>query len=115
MNAYREQGHEIVYITARNSLWREVTQMWLVTNGFPESDIYFDEQKVDLAVHLGVQLFYEDNVRNILNLTSKGIRCNLVHSIQNSTYKEEDGVTRLYWNPNLGVYPNQVEESILGT
>lgn len=105
-------GGSIVYITGREVRWRKVTKMWLRQSGFPEAPIYFDKEKVNLALSLGVSLFYEDVISMAERLMKAGIPCMLIDSIQNSNM-DVPGVRRLFWNDNLIKVKAQVDRELL--
>lgn len=96
----RNSGYKVVYITARSENLKELTTEWVYGNGFPEGDIYFENNKGQLADKLEVSLFYEDNDDNIKDIMSYGIKCVKVKSLFNKNIPTP-GVEVVKWNPVL--------------
>ncbi|MNV33245.1 5' nucleotidase, deoxy (Pyrimidine), cytosolic type C protein (NT5C) [compost metagenome] len=96
------EGHKPVYITARDSRWKGITSNWLMSANFPHGALYFTREKANLALELGVDLFYEDSVHNIRSLRKVGVNCILVDAFPNWGWNNEKySVPRVHWNPLL--------------
>lgn len=65
--------NKIVYITARPKVAEEVTKLWLAKKGYPISDIYFTNNKVEIASKLGVDLAIDDAPYEIERYIEAGI------------------------------------------
>jgi uncharacterized HAD superfamily protein len=94
------QGLSIVYITARNKKYEEITRKNLLDAELPDGTIYFTQEKGKLAKELGVIRFYEDSLSNIRDISSYGIQCTLIDTL--GSYKNDlHGTDRLYWNDKI--------------
>lgn len=67
------RDHEIVYITARPAVAKEVTESWLKEHGYPEGDVLFTMDKAALARSLGIKLAFDDAPHEIANYLRAGI------------------------------------------
>jgi uncharacterized HAD superfamily protein len=97
LNRYVSEGHTVIYVTARRDKWRQVTEQWLWSVGAPHSEVHFTYKKAELCLELGVNKFYEDNIKNIMSLLAVGVECVLVDSLQNE-WANPEGVERVFWN-----------------
>lgn len=100
INAVLQSGHEVVYITSRDPEYKFVTNRNLKEFDMPNLPIFFTKHKGMLAKELGVDMFYEDNIKSIKDILSYNVACRLIDSVWNR--KEEiEGVTRKHWNWNI--------------
>lgn len=72
--------HNVMIITARPATSVEPTLAWLRTNGFPPIEVYFAEDKVEVAQAHGCQCAVEDSVRHASAYAEAGISCYLVNA-----------------------------------
>lgn len=87
LNKLRENGFKIVIITARGYDLANVTENWLKKQGFVYDDIVFCAgYKVDACLWKGANIMIEDNGKNVLALSNKGVKV-LVPS-----YKYNEGI-----------------------
>lgn len=107
---YQRSGIQNVFITARKDIFRSITQESLDREGLGNIPLYFDDHKVALAKQLGVDLFYEDNLTNIVNLRREGIDCVLVDSVANWGFSIE-GVERVFYNKEIIPF-KRIEDSV---
>jgi uncharacterized HAD superfamily protein len=97
LNRLVADGHTIIYVTARRESWKQVTEQWLRSAGAPKGDVYYTHKKAELSLELGINRFYEDNIKNVMNLLAIGVECVLVDSLQNE-WASPEGVVRVFWN-----------------
>lgn len=105
INQHIKAGDEVIFITARMAFWRYVTKKWFRENDIPDLPVYYHHDKAMYAQKLGVQLFYEDNINNLIALKKAGVECNMISSIQNWSH-DVKGVPRLFWNEKHDPYRN---------
>lgn len=60
INKWYDEGHEIIIITARPIVAKEVTEEWLQKQGVKYHQIIFDEEKSQIAKELGIIAFVDD-------------------------------------------------------
>lgn len=95
---YKNKGEQIYYITARSAYLYDFTYDWLNKHGFPKGILIHEENdKSKLAVELGIDKFYEDNINNALKIANKGIETLLVNSITNY-HEVPNNIKRIDWN-----------------
>lgn len=75
MEAIRELSYqnEIIYITARPKVAEFVTRIWLKKNGYPIKNIYFTDNKVEIASRLNVDIAIDDAPYEIERYIESGI------------------------------------------
>jgi 5'(3')-deoxyribonucleotidase len=81
------KNNNIVYITARPEVSREVTIKWLEEHNYPKADIYFTNNKVEIAKKLGVDLAIDDAPREIKEYRKAGYDV----LVKKQSYNEEFG------------------------
>lgn len=66
----KDKGHEIYFITAREPWMEKYTKNQFEINGIPYKNVYHigEKSKVPLLMELGIELFYEDNVKVTLDV-----------------------------------------------
>jgi 5'(3')-deoxyribonucleotidase len=72
-------GHEVFYITARESKHQDATKKWLIENGFPVKDNHFfcgmrDVEKLNIITELQLDYYFDDKpavLENMLELPIK--------------------------------------------
>jgi len=83
LNKLHSDGHELILITRRNnSLATKLkTKKWLKQKGFIYDKIYFEAmQKADIGVKEQLDLFIDNDVKNIYEAMDKGIDSLLMSS-----------------------------------
>lgn len=65
--------YEVIYITARPEVAKEVTEKWLEINNFPKGKVYFTKDKALLAHGLDIKLAIEDAPHEIANYLRSGV------------------------------------------
>ncbi len=91
----KEQGHEIIFITARgdNDFFRDdnpyvLTFNWLKRNGFVfDKLVCRDSKKLQSCLRNNIDLFIDDSIDVINNLTSGGVNAVLIEAPHNKKYK----------------------------
>ena len=73
----RKPGYKIYFITARtpSPTIVEDTHFWLIKNGFLFDDLFFTDRKADLCQMMKINVMFEDEVGQLLNLRRAGINC----------------------------------------
>ncbi len=75
INKLYYEGHEIVFITARNYDYKdplEVSKKWLEEKGFKYNDIFVDIiDKWKICELENINLFIDDNLENCINTSNK--------------------------------------------
>lgn len=61
INEWYDKGHQIIIITARPLEAKEVTVKWLSEKGIKYHEIFFDEEKSQLAKEKKIELFIDDH------------------------------------------------------
>jgi len=64
---------KVVLITARKQQHQGVTLEWLMRHNIPYDSLYFSHDKANLALDLGVDLFFDDAPHQARSLSSAGI------------------------------------------
>ena len=90
-----EQGHEIVYITARPEEAMEITETWLRRNGYPEGEIHYttNKTKVEICKELGIQVAIDDAPHEINEYTTSDIEVFIPEQEYNVQFRN-----RFNWN-----------------
>lgn len=81
--------NNIVYITARPEISKEITVKWLEEHNYPKADIYFTNNKVEIAQKLGVDLAIDDAPREIKEYRRAGYEV----LVKKQSYNENFGNT----------------------
>lgn len=109
INKLKEEGHEIVLITARfDELLddgyfdaKEVTKKWLNKHGIKYDKLIVNAQnKGEIAEENNVDVFVDDSLKNCLSVASKGIKTFIMDNRYNTNINSKD-VTRVYSWPHL--------------
>lgn len=79
----KDPSNKVIFITARDEMYREVTQASLDAVGLGGLPLYCESNKVPLALSLGVDVFFEDNLANAKQLHDAGIEVHLVNAPRN--------------------------------
>jgi hypothetical protein len=98
-NAYN-MGADIYYITARSESYEDMSSEWLTKNHFPKGELICREDKDVVAKQLGINWFFEDNIRNITQLLKVGVQCFMVDALCNHSI-DIQGVQRVHWNTKI--------------
>lgn len=74
-NLFHKPWHKVYVITARTAspIIVEDTIFWLHKNGFFFDDIFFTDKKAELCQMMKIDVMYEDEVGQLLNLRRAGI------------------------------------------
>lgn len=64
---------QVVYITARPVESRDITSRWLKRNGYPKGELLFTQDKLKVAVKLGVSLAIDDAPNELTRYISGNI------------------------------------------
>lgn len=59
------EGHKLYFVTSRSSRATHDTYRWFAQRNLPVERIYFDKDKAWHAVHHGIDLFVDDNLKNL--------------------------------------------------
>lgn len=95
-----EDGMKVVFITARAEEWYDTTRQALDSVGLQAAELYHDPHKIDLAKKLGVEVFFEDNYNNYVNLRKAGIDTILVNHPSNfKASANRSGIKLVHFNP----------------
>lgn len=97
------------YVTCR-PIEAEITKFWLWKCGFAEApviNVVQHEDKADVLLRRGVDLFVEDNHETWKHITAAGIRCFLLDALYNRAW--DVGDDRLYRLDTLPFWVSGVE------
>lgn len=91
-----QEGHDIIYITARRTEEEEITLRWLEQYGIPHETVLFSgfKSKVDLVREWGIQAFVEDHVLNAEGIAHIGVPVFLMTTSYNRDKALPENVTR---------------------
>lgn len=100
INKLKQEGHEIIIITAR---WPEkncdvygLTLKWLEENNIKYDDIVLNVQdKAKVALEKRIDLFIDDSLKNCKDVANVGIKSYLMNTRTNKGL-EADNITRVY-------------------
>lgn len=100
INKLKEEGHEIIFITAR---WHEPgfdiegdTFKWLKENGICYDEIVLNAQKkAEIALDKKIDLFIDDSFKNCQGVANAGVKTFLMNSRMNKGLEAEN-ITRVY-------------------
>lgn len=105
INKLREEGHKIVFITAR---WtcdfsdvEAVTIKWLKEKNINYDDIVFGcEDKKQVSIDQNVDIFIDDSFKHCVSVSEAGIKSFLMDSRLNGGFENKD-VERVYSWPHI--------------
>lgn len=109
---YRRSDCKVYFITARSRTPTivEDTTTWLIKNGFLFDDLFFTDRKADLCQMMKIDVMFEDEVGQLLNLRRTGIDCVVLdqpwnrHLAEDPYHREQEqgGIVRvLNWREAL--------------
>ena len=105
INKLKEEGNEIVIVTAR---WPEetcdvfkITEQWLENNNIKYDDIVFDAQnKAQVALDKKLDIFIDDSFKNCTEVANAGVKSYIIETRTNKGLCA-DNVTRVYSWPDI--------------
>lgn len=82
-----QEGHEVIYVTARTPAEKEVTVRWLTEKGIPHEHVLFTgfKSKLDIVKQWGIEVFVEDYPVNAKLIAESGVPVLLL----NASYNQE--------------------------
>ncbi len=94
-----EAGHKLILITARNEMFRELTEDWLNRHQIPYHELHHDDDKAPLAVKKEVALFIDDRKENAADIAAENIPVILVNKYHNLNFESSDQISKADdWN-----------------
>lgn len=94
INKFYEEGHKIVFITARPVTANESTKQWLHKHGFKYHDLIHSETKVEHCLDLGIKLFVDDYYKVIKAMDENGIQAVFVDAPKNRNILTNETIHR---------------------
>jgi uncharacterized HAD superfamily protein len=99
INKWYDEGHEIIIITARPLTAVERTKIWLKQNGIKYHELYFDEEKSNLAKDLNLNAFVDDYPKVVESMHKVGITTIFMDLPKNRKNSTSEGIIRVKdWN-----------------
>jgi hypothetical protein len=94
-----QAGHNLILITARNEIFREVTEKWLEKHQIPYHELHHDDDKAPLAVKKDIALFIDDRKENAVQIASENIPVILVNKYHNLSFESNNNILKAdNWN-----------------
>jgi len=94
-----EAGHKLILITARNEMFRELTEEWLKRHKIPYHELHHDDDKAPLAVKKEIVLFIDDRKENAAAIAAENIPVILVNKYHNINFESSNQISKAdNWN-----------------
>jgi len=103
IEALLQEGHEVIYVTARTVEEKDVTVRWLTMSEIPHEHVLFTgfKSKVDVVKEWGIEVFIEDYHVNAKLIAESGVPVLLL----DTSYNQKElttGITRCHsWDEIL--------------
>ncbi len=89
-----EAGHKLILITARNEMFRELTEDWLNRHQIPYHELHHDDDKAPLAVKKEIALFIDDRKENAAAIAAENIPVILVNKYHNLNFESNGQISK---------------------
>ncbi|MDD3187598.1 MAG: hypothetical protein PHD02_03955 [Bacilli bacterium] len=96
INNLKHKGHNIYFITARGGYYKnpyEITYNWLKDSGFEFDDLITGAGRKDtVCEELNIDLFIDDSIDHIKEVSNKGIRTIIFTAKYNEEFSESERI-----------------------
>lgn len=94
-----QAGHKLILITARNGMFRNLTENWLEKHEIPYHELHHDDDKAPLAVKKDIVLFIDDRKENAAQIAAENIPVILVNKYHNLNFESSSNIIKANnWN-----------------
>ncbi len=94
-----QAGHKLILITARNEMFRDITENWLEKHKIPYHELHHDDDKAPLAVEKDIALFIDDRKENAAQIAAENIPVILVNKYHNLNFESNNNILKADdWN-----------------
>jgi hypothetical protein len=94
-----QAGHKLILITARNEIFRDLTENWLEKHQIPYHELHHNDDKAPLAVKKDIFLFIDDRKENAAEIAAENIPVILVNKYHNLNFQSSNNILKAdNWN-----------------
>ncbi len=94
LDELHQAGHNLILITARNEIFRDLTENWLEKHQIPYNELHHDDDKAPLAVKKELALFIDDRKENAVQIAAENIPVILVNKYHNLNFKKSSNILK---------------------